>query len=346
MKHLLLQEYVRLLLKEDGDMGNDLGGLGGFAASDSPYGVSFTGGEDLRNIFISPFLDVFKTAAGKGKELSQKAQTLGKVAFEATMTTLIPNLADSYGNIFKKEQQEIARLKQEYSQVYSENFKALLDTDVQVMAFLYSPAAYLTAGFFRKSPVVAADLLSVMTGGRIDSWLEKIKDKFNLGQTSNGSKHTYDEGIVYGDRRVDIAEADDVAPQKKDVAEVLANPKAINAAMNSQFTRQASSAAKKAVQTALTRAYNEARDILQAKNLNDIERATGKKIDRSELSKLPEDERMQAEMGVLKAAKASMKEFFVKNLTTQRDAAVKEGVPQHAPYVDAYNKVIERIKGL
>src|SRR3990167_1642756 len=113
----LLREYIRELLAEnDGHAGGD-GGAGAvmaMGAGMSPYGMHFGDGNDLYKIFIKPFTDVVQTTVGKTKELSQAAQTLTKVAFEAVATSLIPVLSSQYGEIFKKEKIAMDKIRKQY----------------------------------------------------------------------------------------------------------------------------------------------------------------------------------------------------------------------------------------
>ncbi len=177
----LLKEYIREILKEDD------GGHAGFTAGDimsagmdmSPYGMHYGSSEDLYKIFIKPFTDVFHTAAGKTKELSVKAQTLAKVTFETIASSFIPRFEVKYKKIFEHEQKQIEQIKQQYHDIYAANWDAFRDNDALCAAFMYSPAALLTAAFARKSPQAAGHLISVLSGGTLDPWLERLSDKMS-----------------------------------------------------------------------------------------------------------------------------------------------------------------------
>ena len=171
----LIQEYIKLILEDDGgfDMG---GGTGG-------WGVSFGSDKDLYNVFVKPFSDVFATTAGKTKELSQKALSLGRVAFEAAMTTIFPFLKSDYDQIFAKEKAAIQDIKQEYKDVYDATWTAFKDNDIALAAFLYSPKAILTAATIRNAPIAATKMISVLTGGVMDDFLAKVGKFFKLGNT-------------------------------------------------------------------------------------------------------------------------------------------------------------------
>ena len=69
----LLRQYIRVLLKEEGDhAGYTPHDIMMSAGSMSPYGMHYGSGNDMYNTFIPPFVDVFQTTAGKTKELSRR----------------------------------------------------------------------------------------------------------------------------------------------------------------------------------------------------------------------------------------------------------------------------------
>ena len=111
----LLREYITVVLREDGyggfgGYGADYAGLGIDPMACMPGRVHYTDGDAMYKTFIKPFVDVVGVAAGKTKELSQRAVTTAKVAFESIMTTLIPVLTDDYAEVFRQEHEEIQKI--------------------------------------------------------------------------------------------------------------------------------------------------------------------------------------------------------------------------------------------
>jgi len=344
----LLREYITLLLKEDGDAGNDLGSLGDFAMSDSPFGVSFGSQDALKNIFISPFTDVVKTVAGKTGETSVKTQTLLKSVFETLATSLVPSLSSDYDKIFASEQRQLEKLKQEYKPVYDATWESLQDKDVKFLAMLYSPKLFFAADFIQKFPAAALSSISILSGGRLDGVLSKIKNAFHItkGASSGKDDSSYNNYESSNRRGSRLVEADDEAKPKKNIVDVLSSEKIVNAFLNSPETQRAQQAAQKIVQDALTQAYNTAKGVADAKSVEDLSKITGKQIDLSKLKALPQNERQTAEQQLLKAVKSSSKEFIVKNLLTQVQSARKSGVSENSQYILDYNRVIQKIRSL
>jgi len=342
---VLLREYIKLLLKEDDGGFGDMGGLGSFAASDSPFGVSLTSPDAIKNTFITPFVDVFSTTSGKVGELSVKAQSLGKVAFESLMTSLVPSLSDDFNKIFAKEQNQIEKLKQQYKPVYDATWGALLDDDVTFLAMLYSPKLFFATDFLQKAPAAVMATASILSGGRLDGVLSKIKNAFHITDKKSKGDDSHYNNYENSRHIGDLLHEDDAKP-KKNVVDVLSSEKLVNAFLDSPETQRAQQSAQKIVQGALTQAYNTAKGIADAKSVEDLSRITGKKIDLSKLKSLPQEDTQQAEQQLLKAVKASSKQFIVKNLLGQVQAARKANVPENSQYILDYNRVIQKIRSL
>lgn len=336
---VLLREYVQEVLKED-----DFGGLAMSDAMVGPYGMHYASGEQLYNIFVKPFADVVGVAAGKTKELSEKGQTLLKVAFESIATTLVPILKDSYGEIFEKEKEQLDKIRAEYSDVYQATWDAFKENDVLVAAFMYRPDLFLTAKFAEKAPKAAAKLLSVLSGGKLDNVLSKLlkgggggkKDsREGPGMPFEGALH--EKGDEGGDKK---------GPKEK-LAALMQNDKVKEVLANSPKVAQMTKAGQAMTRGTLKDVYEQASAVLSAKSLQDIQAKMGKKLPGlDKLQQVPQQERQKAEQDLLKGIKAGMKEFYVKQLEGQVKAAVEAGVPKDHPYVTDYAGVISKIKGL
>jgi hypothetical protein len=341
---LLIREYVRQVLKED-----DGGVYGDLAVADAgmnPYGVSFGSDSDLYKVFVKPFVDVVDTTMGKTKELSQKAQTLGKVAFEAVATTLIPVLRDSYKEIFAHEKEEIDKIKQEYHDVYQANWDAFRDLDVVCTAFCYAPAAFLTAKMIQKSPSAAISMISVLTGGSIDGWLNKVKEKFDITKeppkTGLDVPGGHDGGGHHGSQA--MLEAEGTQPS---IEQVLTNPKLVAKIQESPLVKKMERDGRAMVRGTLEQVFKQAQAIIRAQSLQDMQNKTHAKLKGlDKLAQVPPQERQKLEQAILAGAKKSMKAFYIKNLEGQVKQAIDAGISESSPYVQDYKRVIAKINGL
>ena len=354
----LLREFIRAVLTEDdGGGGGDMGsmGYGYFSAGDltGPWGVSFGSGQDMANIFIKPFTDVFKTAAGKAKELSQKGQTLAIVAFETVATTLIPVLESTYNEIFQKDKERIDKIREQYAEVYQSNWDAFKDNDAQFLAFCYNPAAFINTKILKKSPSAALAMVSILTGGTIDTWLDRIKERFGLDKEPKDSLANKEDwsaweptmGGMGGGMGMEsvIREAGD----KPSLEQVFNNPKLQAKLTNSPMVKRLEADGKQVVRTALENIYKQARGVLNARSLQQLQHAVGKKLPGLEkLGQMQPQERQVAEQQLMIGVKKSMRQFYVKSLEQQVQAFTKAGVPQNHQLIHDYGKVIGKVKAL
>lgn len=362
----MLRQYVRALLKEEGDHA-------GYTAHDimqagmdmNPYGMHYGSNDALYNAFIKPFVDVAQTAAGKAKEMSQRTQTLAKVAFESIATSVIPILRDDYKEIFDNEKKAIQKIRQEYSEVYKSNWDALLNDDVMAVAFFYNPTAFFTVQLARKAPNILLNLTSILTGGEIDNWVEKVRSKVKGGsekKAHSGRKETfhpfgkYKKGTktrlptggpgfgvdYYGEGA--LHEDGEKAP---DVAGLLTSEKLKSRIEQSPMVQKMQAAARGVVRGTLEQVFKQARGVMSVKTLQDLQNKTGAKLKGLEkLQQASPQERQGIERQILETTKKSMKEFYVQNLEGQVKKAIEAGVPEDSPYVQDYARVISKIKTL
>lgn len=354
---VLLQEFVREVLREDD--GGVYGDLAMADAMQNPWGVSFGSGKDLYNIFVKPFADVVQTAAGKTKELSQRGQTLLRVTFETLATTLIPFLTDSYNEIFANEKEKLDKIRSEYAEVYQSNWDAFKDEDFQLLAFMYNPGRYITSKVLKKSPAVAAELLSIVSGGTLDTYLDPIKKSLgggeegphrakkekNIAGVGGGYGGGYDVG--WGDgggghhMEGVVREAGEQQPQPATPEQKLTNPKLVQAVNNSQMARKMRQQAQQIVRAPLAQVYKQAQAVLGANSVQDLQQKLGKRLKGAEkLEQIEPQARQAAEQQLMAGVKRSMKDFYVKSLTQQ--AKKFEGTP----VMDDYKQAISKIKAL
>lgn len=335
----LLREYIRRVLSEDEGGGDVYGDLMSSDAAGG-YGMHFGNGNDLYNVFVKPFADVVGVAGGKAKELSQKGQTVLRVAFEAIVTTLVPVLKDSYQDIFANEKEKIDQIKSEYSDVYNATWDAFTNNDILVGAFMFRPDLFITAALARKAPQATAKLLSILSGGTLDNVLAKFKVSPGGVEKKQHDSHPMPvESVV---------REDDGEQSQETAIEKLASNKKVHAALaNSPKVQQMSRVGEQLVHGTLNNVYKHASSVLGAKNLADLQNKTGKKLPGlDKLAQVPEQERGPAEQQLLATTKKTMKLFYTKNLTAQVEAAVKAGVPKDHPFVKAYQTAISKINGL
>lgn len=363
-----LRECIKEILKED-----DYGGLGlGDAVGINAGGAHFASGDAMYNTFIKPFVDVVGVAAGKTKEVSQKAQTLLKVSFETIATSLIPVLRDSYEKIFAHEEDEIEKIRSQYASVYQDTWDAFNEMDILIPAFMYRPDLFITAKFIKKAPKAAAKLLSTLSGGALDKTLGKLLkpdapgkkgDYSTAGGGTGGAGGMGGDSIGWSGMESKFLSTELIIEDKpsngkqtnKDVdngpvaklIKLINDDRVKKILAQSEKVQSSSKVGQDLVRGTLKNVFEQAQSVLSAKSIDDVQKAIGKRVKGTEeLAKLPQNERAAAEAVLLKGLKKSMKTFYVKQLEAHVKSAVEAGVPQDHPFVADYAGVIQKLKGL
>jgi len=341
----LLREFISevVLLTEEGEGGGEYADLSMADATGSPYGMSFGSNDDLYNTFVKPFTDVVGVAAGKTKALSQKGQTLVRVAFEAVATTLVPILRDSYGEIFEKEKEELDKIRRDYHDVFQATWDAFEDHDALLAAFLHAPASFITSRLAKQSPKVVIKMISVLTGGTLDTWLDKVKNAFGVeGGPSGANKpvHGGDSGPMESTLHED-------GGNHPPIEQVLTSDKVRARVADAPVTKKLQQRGTEITRGTLEKVYKQAKGVLGAKSLEQLQQLVHRPLKGLDKMKgVPQQERQAAEQQILAAAKKSMREFYTKNLEGQVKQALDQGVPDDSPYISDYRRVISKIKAL
>ena len=362
MNEKLLREYVRVVLTED-EYGGGYGDLMYAGAGMSPFGVSFGSGDDLSKIFIKPFTDVIDTALGKSKEITTKVLNLAHVALVGAITSIIPTLKSDYAAIFEKQHKEIDKIRKEFAPVYQLNWNALRDNDVLGVAFCYDPVALITAKFVSRSPRAACSLVSSLSGGRLDHWRDRVREKYQVTEPKTGlgadfkSPHTFDSENMGGGVGMEVRQRsgrmvleDDKGKgkPKKTLTDVLTNEKVKRELESSSIVKEMEQRARALVRGTLKEVFAQAQGVLSSHSLEEIQRKTGVKFADAQaaLAKVPQAERAKTEQAILSATRQSIKEFYEKNIEGLIKQAQAAGVPDDSDYVADHRRVLAKIKAL
>jgi hypothetical protein len=363
---ILLREYVRnSLLVEDEAGGNPAMFGGGFSSYDSGMGMGgahYGSGNDMYDAFIGPFVDVFKTAVGKTKEITRKARTVLWVGLQTVLTTLIPIYGYNYADVFDKEKEDIEKIKGEYKDVYARTDAALASPDAGLLAFMASPALVLGAVATKKSAAVSKELLSAVTGGFSDELYDSVTSKLEaagrmaLGDDGRGgskpSKKKDGPRSMWGESQ--LREDDEPDDKKKFTpAKILSSKKFLAKALDAPQVKKMQADATKVYRKTLTDVFSQAENVLKkVKTIEDIEKAAGSKLKGDakakveEIKKLPPQEKTKAEKMLVDGSRKASKEFYIKSLEDHVDKVLKAGIPEEAQYIKDYRAVIQKIKAL
>jgi hypothetical protein len=330
----LLKEYIKQIVLEyeyDGMGSYDSTGMGlGWGASQS----------DLFNTFVAPFTDVVKVAVGQAKEIVRRSRTLLRVAFEAVMTTIIPFVEDSYDEIFKEEKADIERIRNEYKDVYDRTLKSF--SNLGAIGFFLTPGPFLLTKIASAGPSTVAKTLSVATGG--------LSDKYFSGKGPKDSG-LFDSKKVSGTLLREKGKEEKI-DFKTQLEKALKDPK-IQAALKKNVEPIGEEIRKVKIQK-LKSAYELAKNVLNAKNAKDIEKAIGKKASSDEIKKklssakdlknMKPEEIEKVMQQLPKGAMSFMKNTFVVPLETEMKELVSSN--SDPEIIDMYKETISKIKAL
>lgn len=380
----VVRRAVKKMLHEDdgggGDYGGyfDMGGMGG-----AGMGPAFIGDEHVKAMgaaFAAPFQELF---AGVKKSVVH-ARTLVKVVFETVMTTLIPFLGSDYKEIFEKRDQEIEKITSEYAEIHRATMDTFKNKDFVFTAFLMAPSAFLTTAFITKTPKAAIDLLKFVGGDVVSDnvaafsgWFKETKS--DLKRTFSGSSR-YESvnrtvGEVLSETTVDREEAlrsfSDSTGKK--LLELFGSPEVKKALQGDKARRMQQDASLVLVGSLENTLKHAKAAIAKAGSIEELNKMSGGEVkseveksakevsqpskDTTEADENGEQEQQKKPISTLpnmeqiagavtQAAKAKVKEFYIKKVQDQLHNEVKQGIPEGHPYVKAAKKLIEQLKSL
>ncbi len=342
----LLREYVRKVLKEDdmGGYGGDYAGIG-LDIGSGPYGRSYGSNQDLYDAFIGPWVDVFKTAVGKSKEITRTVWTAVDVVIGTVLTSVIPGLGRTYEDAFEEEKKDLEKIRSKYKDVYDKTDQALAGTDAAFIAFMASPALVLGKIAVDKSPTVAKEILSVATGGSSDDFIDRIKSK-NSDSDTRTKKSRKDPKDVFGESQLNEDEKESARASLE--RKILTNKKFLQKVTDTPTFREMQETAVQLYRDTLKDIYGQAEAVMKkAKTIEDLQKLTKKPIpDADKIKKLPPAEKAKAEKLLLDGVRKAMKDYYVKSLEQQVASVTKAGIPENAQYIKDFRATIQKIKAL
>jgi hypothetical protein len=230
------------------------------------------------------------------------------------------------------------------------------------MAFMLNPTAFLTTQFFLKAPKGALNLVSSLTNGSLDPFLDKVKEQVKTGgfkekKSRKSSEEAFKDKLYTQFKKDDsystqiesrLYESDESNTTPVNwLAKVLSSKQVKEKVAESPKVHEMQEIGKKLVAETLKKVLTQASGVLKAKNLSDVEKATGKKVPGTEkLANVPKDEKQALEEKLVSAVKASMKTFYVKKLEERVKKAIDAGVPADHPFVSAHKKAVSHIQSM
>lgn len=125
--------------------------------------------DPLVRVFISPFMDIIKTAKGEAEKLTARAWSNVISLAKQAAVLAIPFLASSTIKEIQKSsneklEQRLSKIDAEYADVLKRNWDNLRSRDVWGITFLLNPTLGIAEKFLMKAPYHGLGILEVLSG--------------------------------------------------------------------------------------------------------------------------------------------------------------------------------------
>lgn len=368
----LLREFVKAIIVED-----DTGGHGYYpSGAMNGMGGGSNYGDSLKKVFVDPFIDAGKVIKASSSKLLLRMKTLAKIAIETILTTMIPFLQSNYEMIFKNEREELQKIHEKYKKNF-EGVDRAFTGDAAFLAFMISPEAYITTKFIANSPQMALSVLETLAVGNegLTKYFEDLKKRLQMiekelkDDVSNYkiSGNTFVKKGARGPymttkkkdllRKAGIGQPGGAAiraenfekkidPRVELVMSALKNPNVMRQLSQSPLAKSMKADAFQVVDRIDKKLFNEARNVLSAQTLQDLEKMMGRSVNVPGLEELEGQDRVNLEDGVLKQVKASMKEFYVQSIKKEIASLENSGVDSANLYIKALHDTVSKLAAL
>jgi hypothetical protein len=189
----LLREYVRRLLREDGEGGGGGGAVGDgwdFSGMAGPWGGGGGGGGgsggeayQAASELFAGFINTWETGKMAIKSIASSVGHVLKLSTRVVIQSVFPNAQNRYAELAMKEKQRQEKINHEYAAVYSKIIDEMRrNDDFQVSAFFFDPSkwfdtviqnptAYITVAFAKNAKPSFLGILNHFTGGHFEERL-------------------------------------------------------------------------------------------------------------------------------------------------------------------------------
>jgi hypothetical protein len=294
---------------------------------------------------------VAKTAVSGTKAMVTAARTVIVTTAKAILEKLIPKYKANYDKTFAAHNKSMEKIKQQYAPVYKDIVDSMKNNeDFLISAFFFDPGSFFGTNLSNpqtfltfwggiKAPKLFSDLLSSLSGGAVDPYLEKIKNL--VSDELPTSRKTRSEGFS---RKV-LIEAD--KKQLLKAIEYLTNPKLVNAALESDSAQNMQKITRRATQVTLDKVYNIVAKTMKLTDVDQIQSVVGEKIPEIEkLAEIPKESRGDVEQEMLENVKNTVKNLYASQLEADAKAMIEGGVPNTNKLVLAYIETAKKIRDL
>jgi hypothetical protein len=349
-QQLLIREYVKaVLLTESG-------------ADAAEAGV---GGTEGWSKFFGTVGNVGSTVMGKSKEMLQNVKTAVRLSLETILASTIPWIDAEYKKIREENKDAIAKVREEYKDVYAATDAVFQRSDVKFMLLAANPAAFLTGPVLDQSTDAAINILDAVTGGYVpEDKMQKLKKfarKVGKVTVAGAAIDTYkpptgakSENYIRSNFGMPLVEAGkkDENKNKEELKKIIQD---ILKRYGTKTVPKMQNDVKKFHQDFLNKNIQFAENFKKIQKIEQLPQEVRSKIkleiSEEELKKMaqegsttPEKIKEQLVNNALAQAKAKGIERIVKNITDTVESMKKEGLTQENPISKLYQQAIQKIQ--
>lgn len=285
---------------------------------------------DFRKAFIDPFTDVAKTAMGSLSNISSKSRATIETFVKAIPSLIIPFVSTKYENIFAREEARMEQIRKKYGDVFNKT-NDIFNKDASLISFMLNPYAMIASKVLSSAPASVLNIVDALSGqdAEVTSRTEKLRNSLGI--------NTKQESLI---RLVFEYTSQDTQAVKDLVLDL--EDKIKDSSVSKNIKRET----QKIINDTLLSFRNDAKKMDDAESFEDIQTIIGKKINVSELEKLPEEEK---QTGTSVAAKI-MKNAYYEALNKGLELAIEEfkniDIPEGSDLVKVYKDVVSFINNL
>lgn len=344
-------------------------GLPGYGADIGPltgpgYGF-FNYGGSLKNIFVDPFVDVFKTAKGVATELTTRAKAAAQIAIETILSSFIPLYETNYQAIFKQMGKSLEQVKKKYEKVYQANDEAFRDKDARFLAFLYDPSAWITAKAAESAPGAVANVLEIFTdsqSGAGSHLAEAVRYLRELQMELQGTSR-YNRSVPQRLRRqaasnkhmlpweskerssgpiLEAGEEGQMSTAQK-VEQILSNPELKKEIDSSAMAQSMKIDGQKLLNGLFANVAKDINAVKSVQSFDDIQRMSHGKVQIPDMANVDPQEKEQAEQVAVSSVKQGLSEFYRRSLQGAINQAQSEGVGANNAYIRTLQNLLSKV---
>lgn len=291
-------------------------------------------GGDLYDMFVAPFVNAAHVVASELGQTANNFVALLRSTIESALSVLVPTFQADFDAIEKDRFDAVAKIKKKYAAVYEAIDEAYDNPDVQLFAFMYSPAAWLSYKTIVANPNAAIGVYETLSQGN-SAMLNFLRDIRNRLVVAEPVHHAVAVEEASSSKKKTSAEI---------VADALTSEDFVAAVRGLPLVKSMSEDAK-AIENQTTDELRSAMDpILSASSLEDLAKASRGKFKVPNTDDLPEEEAADIEDSVVSQTKEAMLKFYSSKINAMIAELDELGASKNSSYRRSLQSTLAKLR--